>query len=116
MADQETDQGGFVANLVFVPRGTDAVFAGPYHSATRNFNTFLWYEVISPVDNFHYSTTYLFSYGPFSHTGLKVDYAMSNDQSLILAIMNPTDFTEMNDFYTYGLQYWQKYLLQRTLR
>ena len=59
------------------------------------------------MDNFHYSTSYLFSYGPFSHTGLKADYAISDDQSLMVAIMNPTDLTEMNDvdLYTYGLQY-----------
>ncbi len=127
-AEQSTAQGGFVADLVFGPRGTDAVFASPYYSATGNivnqlyaywnasekltltlgnFNTFLGYEVISPVDNFHYSTSYLFSYGPFSHTGLKADYAISDDQSLMFAVMNPTDFTEMNDvdLYTYGLQY-----------
>jgi hypothetical protein len=49
----------------------------------------------------------LFSYGPFSHTGLKADYTLSDDQSLMVAIMNPTDLTEMNDvdLYTYGLQY-----------
>lgn len=127
-AEQSTSQGGFVADLVFGPRGTDAVFASPYYSATGNivnqlyaywnasekltltlgnFNTFLGYEVISPVDNFHYSTSYLFSYGPFSHTGLKADYTLSDDQSLMVAIMNPTDLTEMNDvdLYTYGLQY-----------
>ena len=127
-AEQSTSQGGFVADLVFGPRGTDAVFASPYYSATGNivnqlyaywnasekltltlgnFNTFLGYEVISPVDNFHYSTSYLFSYGPFSHTGLKADYVISDDQSLMVAIMNPTDLTEMNDvdLYTYGLQY-----------
>jgi hypothetical protein len=127
-AEQSTSQGGFVADLVFGPRGTDAVFASPYYSATGNivnqlyaywnanekltltlgnFNTFLGYEVISPVDNFHYSTSYLFSYGPFSHTGLKADYVLSDDHSLMVAIMNPTDLTEMNDvnLYTYGLQY-----------
>ena len=127
-AEKSTNKGGFVADLVFGPRGTDAVFASPYYSATGNivnqlyaywnasekltltlgnFNTFLGYEVISPVDNFHYSTSYLFSYGPFSHTGLKVDYALTEKQTLMFAIMNPTDFTEMNDvdLYTYGLQY-----------
>ena len=88
----EGEKTGFVADLVFGPRGTDAIFASPINSATGNivnqlygywnvsdkvtltlgnFNTFLGYEVISPVANFNYSTSYLFSYGPFSHTGLK---------------------------------------------
>jgi hypothetical protein len=61
-----------------------------------NFNTFLGYEVISPVANFNYSTSYLFSYGPFSHTGLKADFDLGNDWSAMVAVMNPTDLTEFN--------------------
>jgi len=108
---------GFVADLVFGPRGTDATFASPMYSATGdivnqlyvywnvsesmtltfgNFNTFLGYEVISPAANFNYSTSYLFSYGPFSHTGLKADVDLGNDWSAMLAVMNPTDLTELN--------------------
>ncbi|MFC4634582.1 porin [Dokdonia ponticola] len=108
---------GFVADLVYGPRGTDAIFASPLYSATGNivnqlyaywnvnekitltmgnFNTFLGYEVISPVPNFNYSTSYLFSYGPFSHTGLKADIALSDDVSLMLGVFNDTDVTEFN--------------------
>jgi len=127
IASYEGDKVGFVADLVFGPRGTDAVFASPMYSATGdivnqlyaywnvsesvtltfgNFNTFLGYEVISPSANFNYSTSYLFSYGPFSHTGLKADFALSDDFSLMLAIMNPTDLTEFNPLgqYAYGVQ------------
>src|SRR5680860_199719 len=118
---------GFVADLVFGPRGTDAIFASPIYSATGNivnqlygywnvsdnvkltlgnFNTFLGYEVISPVANFNYSTSYLFSYGPFSHTGLKADFTLSEDFSMMLAVMNQTDITELNltGKYSYGAQ------------
>ena len=127
VAGYEGEKVGFVADLVFGPRGTDAIFASPIYSATGNivnqlyaywnvsdavtltfgnFNTFLGYEVISPVANFNYSTSYLFSYGPFSHTGLKADIALSDDFSLMLAVMNPTDMTELNvtGKYTYGAQ------------
>jgi hypothetical protein len=71
-----------------------------------NFNTFLGYEVISPTANFNYSTSYLFSYGPFSHTGLKVDISLSDKFSLLLAVMNPTDQTELNPTgkYAFGAQ------------
>ncbi len=123
----EGEKVGFVADLVFGPRGTDAIFASPLYSATGNivnqlyaywnvsesvkltfgnFNTFLGYEVISPVANFNYSTSYLFSYGPFSHTGLKADFALSEDFSLMLAVMNQTDLTEFNPtgLYAYGAQ------------
>ena len=108
----EGEKAGFVADLVFGPRGTDAIFASPMYSATGdivnqlyaywnvsesvtltmgNFNTFLGYEVISPTANFNYSTSYLFSNGPFSHVGLKADFTLSDDFSLMLAVMNPTD-------------------------
>ncbi|KAB7531371.1 outer membrane beta-barrel protein [Flagellimonas olearia] len=113
----EGEKVGFVADLVFGPRGTDATFASPMYSATGdivnqlyvywnvsesvtltfgNYNTFLGYEVISPAANFNYSTSYLFSYGPFSHTGLKADVDLGNDWSAMLAVMNPTDLTELN--------------------
>ncbi|SDE04659.1 Putative beta-barrel porin-2, OmpL-like. bbp2 [Pricia antarctica] len=123
----EGEKAGFVADLVFGPRGTDAIFASPIYSATGNivnqlygywnvsdnvkltlgnFNTFLGYEVISPVANFNYSTSYLFSYGPFSHTGLKADFTLSEDFSMMLAVMNQTDITELNltGKYAYGAQ------------
>jgi len=54
-------------------------------------NTYLGYEVISPAGNFNYSTSYLFSNGPFSHVGLKADFDLGSDVSLMLALMNPTD-------------------------
>jgi hypothetical protein len=52
------------------------------------FNTFLGYEVISPAANFNYSVSYLFNAGPFSHTGVKLDYAASEDLSFLLAVTN----------------------------
>lgn len=127
IASYEGEKVGFVADLVYGPRGTDAIFASPMYSATGNiinqlyaywnvseavkltfgnFNTFLGYEVISPTGNFNYSTSYLFSYGPFSHTGLKADFALSDDFSLMLAVMNPTDATEFNSTgkYAFGAQ------------
>ena len=38
----------------------------------------------------------MFSYGPFSHTGIKADFTLSEKTSLMLAVMNQTDFTEGN--------------------
>ncbi|RZT00212.1 porin [Aquimarina brevivitae] len=110
---------GFVADLVYGPRGEEAVFLSTgssqivnqlyvYWNVSEkvkltfgNFNTYLGYEVISPVGNFNYSTSYMFSYGPFSHTGLKADFALNDEWSAMLAVMNPTDYTESNPFDTY---------------
>ena len=121
----EGEKSGFVADVVFGPRGSDAVFGSVGNSSELvnqlyayynladgvtvtmgNFNTFLGYEVISPAANFNYSTSYMFSYGPFSHTGLKFDFELADDISLMLGVFNQTDQTEANyDRYTaFGAQ------------
>src|SRR5690606_5781336 len=68
--------------------------------------TFLGYEVISPAVNFHYSTSYMFSYGPFSHTGVRADFDLGGGMVAKLAVMNPTDLVEFNpvNTYTFGAQ------------
>ena len=111
----EGEKTGVVADLVYGPRGDSA--AGGYNlnqlyaywnvSETTTltagrFNTYLGYEVISPAGNFNYSTSYLFSSGPFSHVGLKADFALGEDFSLMLAVMNPTDVNN-NATGDYGL-------------
>nr|WKN36595.1 porin [Tunicatimonas sp. TK19036] len=121
IAAYEGEKVGFVADLVYGPRGEAAVFNSVgsssivnqlyvYYNVSDavtltmgNFNTFLGYEVISPTGNYNYSTSYMFSYGPFSHTGLKADFALSDGFSAMLAIMNPTDLTEFNNVGTYTL-------------
>lgn len=120
----EDDKVGFVADLVFGPRGEDAVFlSAPSTNIVNqlyafykvndalkftlgNWNTFLGYEVISPAANFNYSTSYMFSYGPFSHTGIKADFSFNENWTGMLAIMNPTDYTEFNPIgkYSFGGQ------------
>jgi len=117
----EADRAGVVADLVVGPRGEEAVFASaapanlinqlyvwyqPTDKLTLtfgNFNTFVGYELIAPTGNFHYSTSYLFSYGPFSHTGLKADLALSDDLSLMVGLFNPTDLTEFNPVGTWSV-------------
>ena len=42
----------------------------------------------------------MFSYEPFSHTGLKADFDLGNDFSLMLAVLNPTDWTDYDPFGT----------------
>jgi hypothetical protein len=67
------------------------------------WNTFLGYEVIAPAANFNYSTSYLFSSGPFSHVGLKADFALGDDFSLMLAITNPWDTNNVSTTGEYAL-------------
>ena len=48
----------------------------------------------------------MFSYGPFSHSGIKADFALGESFSLAIAYMNPTDATDFNPVneYVTGLQ------------
>jgi len=115
---------GFTADLVFGPRGSEAVFGslpsqnivnqlyGYWNVSDKvtltlgNFNTFLGYEVISPVSNYNYSTSYMFSYGPFSHTGFKADFDLGKGFTGMLGVFNPTDATDFNptNDYVTGVQ------------
>jgi hypothetical protein len=103
----EKGKAGVVADLAYGPRANAAnAYNGAinqlyaYYNASEKvtltlgqFNTFYGYEVISPAGNFNYSVSYLFNAGPFSHTGLKVDYAVSEDLSFMFAITNPHGIT-----------------------
>lgn len=70
--------------------------------------TFVGYEVISPVANFNYSTSYLFSFGPFQNAGLKVDWSIADNFAIMAGVFNDwnvyQDFNGISDF---GAQvYW----------
>jgi hypothetical protein len=54
--------------------------------------THVGYEVLDPYLNRNYSMSYMFSFGPFSHTGIKADIALGGKSALMLGIANPTDF------------------------
>ncbi|MEO9894649.1 outer membrane beta-barrel protein [Aurantibacter sp.] len=124
IASYGTDKVGAVLDLVVGPRGAGATFntdimdgivnqAYVYWNVSESttltmgrFNTFLGYEVIAPQANFNYSTSYLFSNGPFSHMGLKADFALSDDFSLMVGIMNPWDTNDISTTgeYSFGAQ------------
>jgi len=106
---KEVGKVGFVADLAVGPRGETANgFAGTTLSAIKqlfityspadwltltagNFGTFVGYEVIDATGNINYSTSYLFSNGPFYHTGLKADIAFSDKWGAMLGVFNDTD-------------------------
>ncbi|TVZ57282.1 putative OmpL-like beta-barrel porin-2 [Lutibacter sp. Hel_I_33_5] len=117
----EKGKAGIVADLAYGPRANAAnAYTGAinqlyaYYKASESvtitlgqFNTFLGYEVISPTGNFNYSVSYLFNAGPFSHTGIKLDYASSEDLSFMFAFTNPHAITagaNPTDDYQLGFQ------------
>jgi hypothetical protein len=58
------------------------------HITAGYMATFLGYEVISPTSNFNYSTSYLFTNGPFQNAGVKLTYAFSDKVSLMAGLYN----------------------------
>ncbi len=63
------------------------------------FGTHIGYELIEPTLNFNYSLSNLFNNGPFFHTGLKANYAISDKVGLMVGLVNNWDnFDENNGF------------------
>jgi hypothetical protein len=104
--------------LAFGPKADDANLAGAINQlyayynvndkttiTAGQFNTFLGYEVISPAANFNYTVSYLFNAGPFSHTGIKLDYAASEDLSYMLAVTNGHAISSADGNVSAELQY-----------
>ncbi len=53
--------------------------------------THIGYEVLDPQLNRNYSMSYMFTNGPFSHTGVRADFT-SGKSGFMIGIANPTDF------------------------
>jgi len=103
---------GFCADLAFGPRAEGAnigydvngntltlikqlyVTYSPFEAlkfTMGNFSTFYGYEVIDAPLNVNYSTSYLFSNGPFFHTGLKANVALSDKFGAMIGVFGDTD-------------------------
>ncbi len=100
---------GFVADIAVGPRAETANgFSGTTLSAIKqlyvtytpvewltftlgNYGTHVGYELIDSPDNLNYSTSYLFSNGPFYHTGVKADIALSERFGLMVGLFDDTD-------------------------
>ena len=100
---------GFVADIAFGPRAETANgYAGTALSFIKqmyvsyaasdnlkitlgNFGTHLGYEVIDSKTNFNYSTSYMFSFGPFFHTGIKANLSLGEKFGVMAGVFNDTD-------------------------
>ena len=56
-----------------------------------NWATYFNYEIFEPDVNRNYSMSYMFTYGPFFHTGLKAD-ATFGKHGFMLGVANPNDY------------------------
>ena len=110
---KSTGKASFVGELSFGPRGqyqsllpgdgaaangdnsfhiqnlyVNYAFTDKFSMTAGFMGTFVGYEVISPAANFNYSTSYLFSSGPFQNAGIKGSYAFSDKVSLMVGLFN----------------------------
>jgi len=54
--------------------------------------THIGYELVDPYLNRNYSMSYMFTNGPFTHTGLKADVSLGGKSAFMLGVTNPIDF------------------------
>lgn len=67
--------------------------------------TFVGYEVISPAGNFNYSTSYLFTNGPFQNAGIKLDYVVSDKFAVMVGLFNDWNvYYDDNGISDFGVQ------------
>jgi len=106
---KKTGKASFVGELSFGPRGqTESIpdaagggssfhiqnlyinyeFSDKFSMTAGYMGTFIGYEIISPVGNFNYSTSYLFGAGPFQNAGIKATYKFSDKVSLMAGLFN----------------------------
>ena len=100
---------GAVADLGFGPRAKDFAYLDNgitqaikqlyvSYSATDwlkftlgTWATHVGYELVDPQLNRNYSMSYMFTNGPFTHTGLKAEISIGK-HGIMLGVANPTDF------------------------
>src|SRR5918993_2379841 len=58
--------------------------------------THVGYELVDPQLNRNYSMSYMFTNGPFFHTGLKADFT-AGKHGFMIGVANPTDYKYVPD-------------------
>jgi Putative beta-barrel porin-2, OmpL-like. bbp2 len=60
--------------------------------------THIGYEVVDAYANRNYSMSYMFTNGPFSHTGVRADFT-SGKNGFMIGLSNPTDWRSVPAYY-----------------
>lgn len=85
-ADEKTLQVVKQAYIYFAPSDKVKFTFGKW-------GTHVGYELLDPQLNKNYSMSYMFTNGPFSHTGLKADFTLGGGAGMMIGIANPIDVT-----------------------
>ncbi|MBU0697081.1 MAG: porin [Bacteroidetes bacterium] len=113
---KSTGKASFVGEVSFGPRSDQSLpdatihiqnlyatyaFTNKFSMSAGYMGTFVGYEVISPVANFNYSTSYLFTNGPFQNAGIKANVTFSDKVGVMVGLFNNTNA---------GSFYWNGYV------
>lgn len=110
-ADHSFGKASATIDLGFGPRAEEFAYGNPDHTTLfavkqaylsyaisdhfkltmGKWATHIGYEVPDAYLNRNYSMDYMFTYGPFSHTGLKADIVLGKKSGLMLGVANTTD-------------------------
>jgi len=125
-----TGKASFVGELSFGPRGqygsvpngngeaanadnsfhiqnlyTSYAFTDKFSMTAGYMGTFIGYEVIAPTGNFNYSTSYLFTNGPFQNAGIKANYVFSPKVALMVGLFDDWNvYKDVNGVSHFGAQ------------
>jgi hypothetical protein len=122
-ADHSFGKASATVDLGFGKRAEEFSYANPDHSTLfavkqaflsyavsdrfkltmGKWATHIGYELTDAYLNRNYSMDYMFSYGPFSHTGLKADIGLGKKSNLMLGVANTTDYVSQNNSRFFGL-------------
>lgn len=112
--DHKTSKINLVADLGFGKRATEFSYndqgilaavkqlyvsyspTGSVKFTAGSWATHVGYELVDPQLNRNYSMSYMFTNGPFFHTGLKADFTLGKS-GLMVGVANPTDFKYVPD-------------------
>ena len=113
----EGEKVGFIADMAFGPRADAQFFdydvvneAYMYWNASEKvtlmmgrWNSWMGYEKFAAADNFHYSYSHQYTFGPRNMNGLAAQFSLGNDFNLGLGLMNPIETTEGNTSGDYSI-------------
>lgn len=122
-ADHSFGRASATVDLGFGPRAEEFSYGDPNHptlfavkqaylsySISDKFKltmgkwmTHIGYEVTDAYLNRNYSMDYMFSYGPFSHTGLKADIKLGAKSAFMVGVANSTDVVAESSSRRYAL-------------
>jgi hypothetical protein len=78
----------FAINQLYITYSPSPVIKFTFGSWATNIG----YELLDAYLNRNYSMTYMFTNGPFSHTGFKADITLDSKSACMIGISNPTDY------------------------